>query len=34
MAAGGYLTYLLLLMYAGHLYPVIIPDEYLHLQRF
>lgn len=34
MAAGGYLTYLLLMMYAGHLYPVTIPDEYLHLQRF
>ena len=27
---GGYLTYLLLMMYSGHLYPVTIPDEYLH----
>jgi hypothetical protein len=30
VAVGGYLTYLLLMMYSGHLYPVIIPDEYLH----
>lgn len=27
---GGYLTYLLLMMYSGHLYPVAIPDDYLH----
>lgn len=30
LAIGGYLTYLLLMMYSGHLYPVTIPDEYLH----
>lgn len=34
LAGGGYLTWLLLMMYAGHLYPVAIPDEYLHWQRF
>jgi len=30
LVAGGYLTYLLLMMYAGHLYPVTIPEDYLH----
>jgi len=30
IGAGGYLTYLLLMMYSGHLYPVTIPDAYLH----
>ena len=34
LGIGGYATYLLLMMYAGHLYPVIIPQEYLHLARF
>ena len=33
LGIGGYATYLLLLMYAGHLYPVTISEEYLHLQR-
>lgn len=30
LVAGGYMTYLLLMMYAGHLYPVTIPEDYLH----
>ncbi|MFT4074832.1 MAG: hypothetical protein QM647_04805 [Asticcacaulis sp.] len=30
VGAGGYLTYLLLMMYSGHLYPVAIPEDYLH----
>ncbi len=34
LGIGGYATYLLLMMYAGHLYPVTIPQEYLHLARF
>ncbi len=33
LGIGGYATYLLLMMYSGHLYPVTIPEEYLHLQR-
>lgn len=30
VGVGGYATWLLLMMYSGHLYPVTIPDEYLH----
>ena len=29
---GGYVTYLLLMMYSGHLYPVVIPEDYQHLR--
>lgn len=28
---GGYLTWLLLMMYGGHLYPVTIPADYAHI---
>jgi len=31
LGIGGYLTYLLLMMYAGHLYTVTIPEIYRHL---
>ena len=32
LAIGGYLTWLRVMMYSGHLYPVTIPDAYLHPQ--
>ncbi|MDV6331425.1 hypothetical protein [Asticcacaulis sp. 201] len=28
LGLGGYLTYLLLTMYSGHLYPVVVPEAY------
>lgn len=31
VGVGGYATWLLLMMYSGHLYPVTIPDAYQHL---
>ena len=30
LGIGGYTAYLLLMMYSGHLYPITIPEEYLH----
>jgi hypothetical protein len=32
VGVGGYVTYLLLMMYSGHLYPVVIPEDYQHLR--
>ena len=31
VAAGGYITWLLIMIYSGHFYPVTIPAEYAHV---